>query len=133
MSEGLDRLKLIHRDLWLIYDKYPHPECNNNTTAFIEDIYHFKDIEKELKRLEDIDSILNTGGGIWAENGIVAKKLKAFELIKKKRVNVAYLIWCIETFDYKEGLALEQYNLSCAKDEWTLTQEEYEFLEGEKL
>ena len=90
-------------------------------------------IEKELKRLEDIDSILNTGGGIWAENGIVAKKLKAFELIKKKRVNVAYLIWCIETFDYKEGLALENYNLSCVKDEWKLTQEEFKFLEGEKL
>ena len=62
---------------------------------------------------------------IYEEN---LKLKKVVEIIKNKRVNVAYLIWCIETFDYKEGLALEQYNLSCAKDEWTITQEEYDLL-----
>lgn len=41
-------------------------------------------IEKDLDRLEEIDTIIGNGGGIWAENGIVSKKLKALEIIKNK-------------------------------------------------
>ena len=56
------------------------------------------------------------------------KKEKALEIIVNKRVNVAYLNWCIKTFDYQEDLALKQYNLSPIKYEWKLTQEEYDLL-----
>ena len=67
MNEGLEALEPIKKMFC------PHWSLEN-----------YEIIEKELKRLEEIDDVLNTGGGIWAENGIVSKELKALEVIKKK-------------------------------------------------
>lgn len=78
-------------------------------------------IEKELKRLEDFDSVLNTGGGVWAVNGFVAKKLRAFEILKEKQIDVLYIAM---------SHSLEQYNkhVSFIHNEWCLTQEEFDLL-----
>ena len=78
MSKGLEALESIEESFKFNVDKYVW-QANKND---------FKTIEKELKRLEEIDDILNTGGGIWAENGIVSKKLKALEVIKPFLKNI---------------------------------------------
>ena len=82
------------------------------------------------KGLEIFNKLLGSKGISNEDFETIKKELKALEIIVNKRVNVAYLIYCIETFDYEEGFALEQYNLSCFKDEWKLTQEEYDLLKG---
>ena len=46
------------------------------------------------------------------------KKLKAFEIIKEKRVDVSYLVISDDLHDYNEGLDRK----------WKLTQEEYDLL-----
>lgn len=71
MNKGLEALEILKHTTDL--------DRPNELNGYKEEL---DIIEKELKRLEDIDGILNTGGGIWAENGIVSKKLKAFEIIK---------------------------------------------------
>lgn len=139
MSKGLEA--------WKLYQSCVEQECNDyGAKETIEKElkewdYFDNELKKHhitkpfLKQFLDLLSICNSENGVSlvkfiSENNVYdfRKKEKVFEVIKIKRVNVAYLIWCIETFDYKEGLALEQYNLSCVKDEWKLTQEEYDFL-----
>lgn len=107
MSKGLEAFQRLAYPL----EKRTHKE--------IEEDLHI--IEKELKRLEDLDSILNTGGGIWAVNGIVSKKLKALEILKEKQIDILYL---------SMSHSLEQYNkhVSFIHNEWCLIQEEYDLL-----
>lgn len=69
------------------YIQYKNPgaflDCNNDLRKYVDVTFNIPELKKELKRLEDIDAILGNGGGIWAENGIIGKKLAAFEVIKK--------------------------------------------------
>lgn len=77
-------------------------------------------IEKELKRLEEIDDILNTGGGIWATNGPVGKELKAIKIIKEKGIDIIALKECKKAKTYNENTKrtyCEEY-----------TEEEYDLL-----
>lgn len=67
----------------------------NHIGEFLKFTNACQDVEKALKDKEEIDTILNTGGGIWAENGIVAKKLKALDIIKTKKVDTEKL-WLVE-------------------------------------
>ena len=82
-------------------------------------------IEKELKRLVDFDSILNTGGGIWAVDGIVAKKLKAFEIIEEKEVDIYGIKNSIDVYDYNAGIENEANfeNRMLTEEEYSLVKE----------
>ena len=75
MSKGLEALEKLRLELLEVSDY-----LDQKDVSYLGPIHR---IEEELKRLEEIDNILNTGGGIWAENGIVSKELKALEIIKK--------------------------------------------------
>lgn len=83
------------------------------------------------KGLEAFKTLLNNYSYHEYDEGrvnTIDKELKALKIIKSKRVDVAYFLWCIDFYDYEEGLDLEEYNLSCIKDEWKLTKEEYDLL-----
>lgn len=101
-SEGLKALKRIRQETC---PATYNPDFNKLECCDV--------IEKELKRLEEIDDILNTGGGIWAENGIVSKKLKALEIVKKYiRVDKPFNMACyIYLNDESEMIAEEEYDL----------------------
>lgn len=94
-------------------------------------------VEKALKRLEDIDSILNNGGGLWAENGIISKKLKALEIIFKKFVSPQDFILCNYTLNDKKWLSYEEYKKAYMKyyedDKYLLLEEEYDLLKEVSL
>ncbi len=109
MSKGLEALKDIKRTYYNFFTKYDREQ--------------FDTIEKELKRLEKIDDILNTGGGIWAEGGFVSKNLKALEIIKEKQIDVLYIAM--------HSSSLKRYNEHVSftgNNKWCLTQEEFDLL-----
>lgn len=123
MNKGLEALERLMADYYemcqdLGNNDDQYQRCNLTSERAI--------IEKELKRLEDIDCILNTGGGIWAEDGIVSKKLKVFEIIKEKKVDVGVLTHVITI----SSNPLKDYNETIWEDEKEnrLTQEEYDLL-----
>ena len=97
MNKGLEALESIRKMFC------PHWSLEN-----------YKIIEKELKRLEEIDDILNTGGGIWAENGTVSKKLEALEILK----------------DFPLDLVEEdnRFYITSGSTRHRITQEEYDLL-----
>lgn len=68
-----------------------------------------------------IDTICKNYKEVKITNLEDEKKLKAFEIIKKKKVDVGYLFEMITLFDRK---GLRQYNLSCYGIKKTLTKEE---------
>lgn len=108
MSKGLEKIELL-KSL-----------ANDGRVAYELTKYNewLKIIENELKRLEEIDDILNTGGAIWATNGFVGKELKALKITKEKDVDI---------FALKFSINLKQYN--CKEDgRCPLTQEEYDLL-----
>ena len=73
---------------------------------------NIKIVEEALKRLESVDRV----GEMFCVN--VDKKLKAFEIIKEKEVNV---------FIFLHSGDLETYN-DMVEDNRKLTQEEYDLL-----
>lgn len=85
----------------------------------------WNDIEKELKRLEDIDNSLAYGGGIYATNGIIDKKLKALEIIKKKP-HISFDLF--DTLDTLEEINNYIEFMYGRNDTSILTQEEYDLL-----
>lgn len=84
MSKGLEALEKLRLELLEVSDY-----LDQKDVSYLGPIHR---IEEELKRLEEIDNILNTGGGIWSTNGIVDKELKALKIIRKKRVNLTILL-----------------------------------------
>ena len=74
-----------------------------------------KDYERRLKLAKEYEDVNN-----------VAKRLKALEIIKEKKVNVGYLLQMIDLFGVEK--ALENYNQSCFGIVKPLTQKEYELL-----
>ena len=98
MSKGLEALERLHEFAW------SNEEYRNDM-----DNTDYQIVEKELKRLEEIDNVM------FLNN----KKLKALEIIKKKKVNVFWL------FNSKD---VDEYN-SAFYQEWRyLTQKEYDLL-----
>ena len=82
---------------------------------------------KRLEALEDIILYLNANEpkGLYCENiEVIKKELKALEIIKKKWVDVGYLI--VDVFN--ENKTLESYN-SGLYEYFKLTQEEFDLLE----
>ena len=61
---------------------------------------------------------------MWREDiGIVDTTLKVNEIIKNKRVNVAYFIYLFENLQMEDKKALKEYNYS-AGSKWAITMEE---------
>lgn len=91
-------------------------------------------IENAIKRLEKLDEPKKIVGSISFEQSMenyvknncpsIAKKLKALDIIKEKRVDTTSLFICFEKYD------LETFNMSVngAKEEKPLTQEEFNLL-----
>ena len=84
---------------------------------------HLKLAEKELERKQDLEKMLHK---MNVKHGYeeYLKISKALEIIKTKRVNVVWLIWCIELYDTNE-LVLCRYN-DCVPNE--INREEYDLL-----
>lgn len=112
MTKELEALKQIERDL----------EVENIFDDRIEEI---KIIETALKRLEELEQKHNkllynyqelVHCGLESEQ----KKVKAFEIIKEKRVDVNWLLAC-----FTHTKELESYNQDRRHK---ITKEEYDFL-----
>lgn len=58
-----------------------------------------------------------------ADLNLVETTLKANEIIKAKRVNVAYFIYLFENLQMEDKKALKEYNYS-AGSKWAITMEE---------
>lgn len=98
---------------------------NDDIKRYVDNVIGLKEIENELKRLEELEKAFDT----LSKEDEKAKKLlskeieknRAFEIIKNKNVNVDYL---------KVALSLDSlsYYNSLVGKERQLTQEEYDLL-----
>lgn len=82
--------------------------------------------EKALQALERMSS--DNGYDYTKEDfkndyNLVETTLKANEIIKEKRVNVAYFIYLFENLQMEDKKALKEYNYS-AGSKWAITMEE---------
>ena len=128
MSKGLEALKRI-KMLEISCDMESY-DIRPITKTHKEDL---KTIEKELKKLEEVDYILKDSGLTFDDLQKVCfaytvlkmrsvdKKLKALEIIKKKNFDLFYL---------QDSKDLEMYNDACDhfRNLCYLTQEEYDLL-----
>lgn len=112
--EAIDRVKNHLEVLYM--------SCDNDGSESGSVYYELDIIETALKEKENIEKTINE---LFSENGKVIttidikKKLKALEIIKKKRVDVN----CFLIYD------LKRYNDFIAKNEFMkLTQEQYDLL-----
>lgn len=126
MSKGLDALDSLManyyemcRDLGNNDDQYQR--CNlTSEKAIIEN--ELKDYEKmkTIKGTTTLDSALEQTLINSCPN--VAKKLKALEIIKNRKINIEFLNYC---FSDDEKFGVDYYNAYFTK---VLTQEQYELL-----
>lgn len=91
------------------------------TKTIVKDFAEYNIIETALKELEYLKEVKNMDDFYKKNNAIIdyeliGKKLKAFEIIKNKKVNVEWLL---------ESENVEEYNESLYID---LAQEEYDLL-----
>ena len=89
-------------------------------------------MSKGLKELKEIDAFIENNIDRTKDNesfnlgysvGLIANELKALEIIKDKRVNVAYFIYLFENLQMEDKKALKEYNYS-AGSKWAITMEE---------
>lgn len=79
------------------------------------------------KGLEALNRI-STGSIRGLDLDIITKELKAFEIIKNKKVDVSYLCIIIEAdIIYNTNIAFSGYNLS-VENKYKLTQKEFDLL-----
>ena len=112
MSKGLEALERVKRFSVLL----------DSEKDIVKDLVEIipntlKIIEKELKRLEELDNGAYVSVHINRYNELCDKE-KALEIIKKKRVDIKYL-------RYRTKFNVEKYNDNYIE---TLTQEECDFL-----
>lgn len=122
----IDYLERVNKDLQESKDRLIE-ERNNKIIEHraVYDNYNFQSIKKfvackSCQYYED-DKCSNTSGCFWLD---LEKKLKAFEIIKEKRVNV--LMFVCYANSGKNGFKM--YNQAMENEEWRLTQEEFDLL-----
>ena len=115
MSKGLEALKVI----------YDLEDLQGGRDVFWES---YRIIEKELQRLMVYD-IQQEQNEKWLENA--KKKLKAFEIMKNKRVNVRAIIGILENKCTWEQYMDEEDDTNTSGHQFSrdrLTREEYDLL-----
>ncbi len=121
MSKGLEALeRLVDGNLNEV--NYYRQFAN----ATIEIMKDKETIEKELKRLEEIDNGAHVPVHINRYNELCDKE-KALEIIKSKEINIHSLLLHLKRFDSPDG-----YN-ALVGAKYQITQEEWDFLKGVML
>ena len=96
MSKGLEAFEILKQDIGKCYED------------------EMLIVETALKRLEQLEEEKQSF------DRVIEKKLKALEIIRKKRVNIGDFVRCKNIEDYNE--------YCCYNEKEQLTQEEYDLL-----